>query len=354
VTAIHVIVPDGIDDPARPSGGNIYDRRICTGLTDLGWRVHEHHLPGDWPHPGEVSRRRLAKTLASIGGGGVVLVDGLIASASADVMIPQSHRVHQVVLMHMPLGSGTELPYASARADEEQVVAKAKAVIATSDWTRRWLLDAYSLLPENVHVVEPGVDSASVVPGTADGGRLLCIAAVVPHKGQDILLDALGSLTDRDWTCTFVGSLDRDPIFAFRLVQQAAAYGIADQVAFVGPRTGDELGEAYAQSDLLVLPSRNETYGMVITEALARGVPVVATDVGGVPTALGAGMGTIQPGLLVPPADPAGLALALGRWLDEPVLRTRLRAGAVHRRSSLTGWAQAAGQVARVLREVAA
>ncbi len=50
MTAVHVVVPDGIDDPARPSGGNTYDRRLCRGLASLGWIVHEHAVPGFWTY----------------------------------------------------------------------------------------------------------------------------------------------------------------------------------------------------------------------------------------------------------------------------------------------------------------
>ena len=101
---------------------------------------------------------------------------------------------------------------------------------------------------------------------------------------------------------------------------------------FTGPRTGADLAAAYAAADVLVLASRGETYGMVVTEALARGLPVIATAVGGLPEALGRGPGGDLPGLLVPPDDPAALAAALRRWLGEPDLRQRLRQSAAERR----------------------
>src|SRR5215212_3422072 len=104
----------------------------------------------------------------------------------------------------------------------------------------------------------------------------------------------------------------------------------------VGPRTGADLAAEYGAADLLVLPTRGETYGMVLTEALARGVPVLVSDVGGVREALGPGP---TPGLLVPPDDPAALAGALRAWLDGPDLRERLRAAARHRREALATWA---------------
>jgi glycosyltransferase involved in cell wall biosynthesis len=342
VRAVHVILPDGIDDPAQPSGGNVYDRRVCSGLMRLGWTVIEHQIPGDWPRADPLSLGRLAHALDSVDDGGVVLIDGLIATAAADVLLPRAHQVQQVVLMHMPQGA------------EDQVVAHARAVIATSHWTRQWLLSAYSLSPQRVHVIEPGVDEADLAEGTAQGRQLLCVAAVMPHKGHDHLVAALSALSEHDWTCTCVGSRDRDPAFVDLLEQQAQAAGISDRIAFVGSRTGAELTRSYASADLLVLASRAETYGMVITEALSRGLPVIATDVGGVSSALGAGPRGDRPGALVPAEDPGSLAVALQQWLDDPGLRRKWRASALDRRMSLSGWDECAGQLAQVLQQVAA
>ena len=66
MTAVHAVVPDGIDDPARPSGGNVYDRRVCRGLASLGWSVHEHGVPGGWPRPDEASFVALASVVERI------------------------------------------------------------------------------------------------------------------------------------------------------------------------------------------------------------------------------------------------------------------------------------------------
>ena len=104
---------------------------------------------------------------------------------------------------------------------------------------------------------------------------------------------------------------------------------------FPGPRTGAELDRAYAAADLLVLASHAETYGMVVTEALARGLPVLAAEVGGVTEALGHGEDGTRPGLLVPPGDPAALGAALRAWLGDAELRGRLRRAARERRASL-------------------
>ena len=84
-----------------------------------------------------------------------------------------------------------------------------------------------------------------------------------------------------------MGSLTRDPEFVDRIGRRSRAAGIGDRVHLTGPLTGADLDAAYAAADVLVLASRAETYGMVVTEALARGLPVIASAVGGVPEAVG-------------------------------------------------------------------
>ena len=125
--------------------------------------------------------------------------------------------------------------------------------------------------------------------------------------------------------------------------------GLDDRVHLAGPRTGAALQHSYAAADLVVLASRAETYGMVVTEALARGVPVLAADVGGVAEALGHAAHGIRPGLLVPPGDPAALGDALRAWLGDAELRSRLRRAARERRGSLAGWSTTATVIAGVL-----
>ena len=138
-----------------------------------------------------------------------------------------------------------------------------------------------------MHVAFPGVAAAPLAAGTAGGGRLLCVAAVSQLKGHDLLVAALASVADLPWRCTCVGSLDVDPGFAQAVRDQAGDAGIGDRIAFTGPLAHDDLGRTYADADLLVLGSRTESWGMVAAEALARGLPVLGPDVGGLPEALG-------------------------------------------------------------------
>jgi glycosyltransferase involved in cell wall biosynthesis len=350
VNVVDVVVPDGIDDPARPSGGNVYDRRICRGLAAAGWRVREHAVPGSWPISDAAAEQSLARVLGSVADGGAVLVDGLVACAAPDVLVPAARRLSLVVLVHMPLGDappGQALAGASAR--ERAVLSAAGAVVTTSAWTRERLVERYGLRPERVHVAEPGADPAPPAPGTAGGSELLCVAAVIPDKGHDLLLAALAAIAELPWRCVCVGTLDRDPPFVDRLRRQAAADGVGDRFCFPGPYPAGELDRAYAAADALVLASRAETYGMVVTEALARGLPVVATAVGGLPDALGHAADGRRPGLLVPSGDRPALTGALRSWLSDAGLRQRLRQAAAQRRLMLPGWPAAAERVAQAL-----
>ena len=355
MSTVHVVGTANLSDPAKPSGGNVYNRRICDGLSTIGWQVVQHAAPGSWPWPDTAAEQALGRLLAGIGDDAVVLVDGLIASTMPGILVPEARRLRLVVLVHMCLG---EAPPGHSTVDAEArecaVLSAAQRVVTTSSWTRDRLLHRYALPTDKVHVAEPGVDLAQLALGTADGGELLCVAAVASHKGHEELLAALATTTDLRWRCTCVGTLDREPVFVEHLRVWAEAAGIGRRVHFAGTRIGDDLAQAYAAADVLVLPSRAETYGMVVTEALARGLPVIATAVGGLPEALGRTSDGRRPGILVPPDDGVALAAALRDWLTHADLRQRLREAAQERRRTLSGWEEPTDRIARVLAEAAA
>jgi hypothetical protein len=321
VSAVYAVLPNDIDDPASPSGGNRYDRRLLTGLAELGWSVREIAVPGAWPTPSDDDLSELAAALASVPDGGVVLVDGLIGSAAAGVLVPAAARLRLVLLVHLPLDTP----------GEAAVLEAARAVITTSPCTR---------LPVQVRVATPGVDPAPLATPSPAGDRLLCVGAVAAHKGQDRLADALAAVPE-PFTCTYVGSLTREPDFVAALRTR-----LDDRIRLAGALTGPELAAAYAGADLLVSASRGETYGMVATEALARGIPVLAVRVGGLPVALGHAPDGSVPGLLVEADELTG---AVRRWLADGSLRERLRRSARDRRETLTGWDVTARIVSGVL-----
>ncbi|WP_109508877.1 glycosyltransferase family 4 protein [Nocardioides speluncae] len=312
VGRVHFVVPEGIDDPARPSGGNVYDRRLAAELTGLGWTVHEHHVAG-------------SRLLAEIPDRAITVVDGLVGTA--EVMVTEAARLRLVLLVHMPLGGPVE----------RAVLNHAAAVITTSQWARGWLITQHGLAADKVSVALPGVDPAPVVAGSAGGTNLLCVGPVVREKGYDVLMDALRNLPDLAWHCTVAGALDLEPGFV------ADSAGVADRVSFLGPVTQARLDTIRSATDLVVSASRRESFGMAVAEGLARGIPVVATDVGGHPEVVG------PAGVLVPAGDPVRLASALREWLTDPRLRDRLRRAAIQRSGELTTWADTASAVNRSL-----
>lgn len=350
--AVHVVMPAGVDDTAAPSGGNIYDRRVCRDLPSAGRHVYEHLVAGAWPQPDAAARGELARILAQLADGTVVLLDGLLACAVPGIVVPEAARLRLAVLVHLPLGDETGLTSVRAAeldALERRTLRAVPAVVATSGWAARRLVAHHGLDAARVHVAAPGADPAPLAPGTDGASRLLCVASVTPRKAQHRLVEALAAVDGLPWSCHCVGSLHHDPGYAARLRTRAEEAGLGDRVHFIGPLAGEELAASYAAADLLVLTSRAETYGMVVTEALARGIPVLATAVDGLPEAVGRAPDGSVPGLLVPDGDPDALTSALRSWLAEPALRRRLRQSARDRRAMLHGWEKTSQSLARVL-----
>ncbi|RFS82842.1 glycosyltransferase [Actinomadura spongiicola] len=347
VQEVCVVVPGDIDDAGAPSGGNHYDRRLCEELAASGRPVRELAVPGAWPRPGAAARAGLARMLAALPAESVVLLDGLVACGVPEIVVPETRRLRIAVLVHLPLAD--EPGQADLNAAERDMLEAAGAVVATSPWARDHLIAHHGLDPSRVHAVTPGTDPAPLATGTDGATRLLCVASVTPRKGHDVLVEALAAVAHLPWHCECVGPLRRDPDHVTRLRRLIARHRVGDRVHLEGPLTGKRLDDAYAAADLAVLTSRAETYGMVVTEALARGVPVLATSVDGVPGTLGQDPTGAVPGMLVPPDDPAALAAALRRWLTEPDLRDRLRAAARRRRGTLPGWDDTARRMATVL-----
>ena len=299
-------------------------------------RCDVHAVPGSWPRPDAASYAALAGVLRRIPDDAVVLLDGLVASTAPEVLVPQASRLRLVVLVHMPLGHDPATMTTPGRG-KRAVLSAAASVVTTSAWTRRPLLELYALPGDRVHVAEPGVDAADLAPGTATAGALLCVAAVIPGKGHDVLLDALATVTDLSWQCLCVGSLDRDPAFA---------EGLRRRVAGRRARRPRELPGAADRSRSRPQLRRRRPAGAGVAgrdvrhgrHRGARPRPAGGRE----PRSAGCRRPSVtaptgsRPGLLVPPDDPAALGAALRAWLGDAELRGRLRRAARERRASLS------------------
>jgi len=331
---VHLLVPGPLD---QRTGGYIYDRRIVLGLRALGLDVLVHELCGRFPLADEAARQSTRDALAALPPGGLPLIDGL-AFAAVAALLEQLPRPF-VALVHHPLALETGLSVDQAdslAALEHRLLPLAERVIVTSHHTVEDVA-AYQVPHARIGVVLPGTDPAPLARGSGGPGMaLLCVASLTPRKGHLVLLEALAGLLDLEWHLICVGSPDRDPQAAQAVRATIARLGLDDRVSLVGEQDEAGLVPLYDRADLFVLASYHEGYGMVLAEALARGLPIVATKAGAIP-------GTVPPsaGMLVEPGDPAAFAGALRQIMTEPALRDLLSAGATSERERLASWADA-------------
>jgi glycosyltransferase involved in cell wall biosynthesis len=253
-----------------------------------------------------------------------------------------------IALVHHPLADETGLDQTTRehlRDGEMLALRAARGVIVTSPFTAH-RLDAFGVPPGRIRVVEPGVDRRPVARGGTEVPTLLCVASYTRRKGHDVLLAALDRLRDRHWRLICVGARGLDP--AFEAEVDAAATDFGERVELRGRQAGEALDALYADADLFTLASHYEGYGMVFAEAIAAGLPIVAT-------AGGASRDTIprDAARLAGPGDVTGLAEGLAELLDHPERRRQLAEAARRARARQTGWSEAAGRFARAVREMA-
>jgi glycosyltransferase involved in cell wall biosynthesis len=332
---VFFLVPDGVDDRERVSGGNVYDQRIRDGLAADGWDARIIPAADD-------GLGQTARALSQLPNGALVLVDGLLLAREPEAIIDSGARLRLVVLAHMVAPGLDDRERAAFRA--------AQRVIATSGWTRTELVAQDAADPHRIVVAHPGTDPAPATTASETGGRLLCVGAVTPLKGHDLLVRALTDLTHLEgWSCTIVGSLATAPDWVAGLRAEVAAAALAERIEFAGVLTGGALEDAYGRADLVVMPSRLESYGMVVAEALARGIPVLATDVGGISEAIAGS----PAGLIVPPDDPWALSVVLRDWWTNPARRSELKAAALKARDAARPWSTTTAIVEAALADTA-
>jgi glycosyltransferase involved in cell wall biosynthesis len=352
---IDVVVPD---DGGRPTGGSLYDRRLVAALDALGRPARLVPVAGSWPAPDGAARARLRRALGAPAPGRAVVLDGLVGCAAPEAVddaVRSGVPVH--LLVHLPLPAETGLDPAAATElarREAAALAAATGVLVPSAWAARDLLRRYGTA--DAVVAEPGAERGPVAAGSRPP-RLTCLASLTPRKNQGLLLEALAPLTALGWTLDLVGP-EGDPEHVRTL--RAAVRDLPDpgRVRCPGPLEGAALARQWARTDLLLLPSTTETYGMVVTEALAHGVPaVVAAGTGAVEaldgtpgprgapdTGVPSGAG-LRAGAALDPTDPSAWTAVLRDWLTDPALRAQWRAAALARRDRLRSWTDTARDV---------
>ena len=347
--AVHVVVPGDLQ--AR-TGGYEYDRQIIAGLRRRGRDVVVLGLPGTYPDPTPAERAEAGRVLSAVPDGACVVIDGLAFGVLPREAARQRQRLRLIALVHHPLGLETGLARVTADtllATERRALETVRGVVVTSPRTVGDVL-ALGVPPSRIAVVEPGTDPAPESPGSsATDCELLCVASLVPRKGIDTLFDALEHLTHLPWHLTCVGSAERHVAYASRLAERAARGPLAGRVTLPGELAGAPLDTLWRRTDVFVLPTHYEGYGMVVAEALARAIPVVSTPTGAIADLVGT-----DAGILVPTGDAAALAQALELLLSSHQALARVREGARLARLRVPTWDTAAVRMEEALARFAA
>jgi glycosyltransferase involved in cell wall biosynthesis len=343
-----LVVPGRLD---LRTGGYIYDRRIVDGLRAKGWTVRVHSLDDSFPRPAASALTQAGEVFDSLPEGTITLVDSLACGAIPEILEHHRSRLHIVALVHLPLAADVGLDTEDAArfaASERRAYACADRVVVTGR-AALLILGDYGVPSSRVVVIEPGTDPAPVARGSNGGPlQLLSVATLNPGKGHEDLLTALAAVPGHDWQLTCAGSVTRYPQTAARIRAIIRERELEDRVSLAGELDAEAVAEQYDRSDVFVLATLRETYGMAIAEALARGLPVVSTLTGAIPDLVGT-----EAGLLVPPGDVRGLGEALSRCIGDADLRARLAAGARRVRARLPRWDETVAKMAATLEALA-
>lgn len=324
------------------TGGYHYDRQIMNGLRERGLDVRLTSLSADFPFPGPEALAHAEETISRLPPGGRVIVDGLAFGAFSERLasrLAQDRRL--IALVHHPLARETGLTRMQRERlyqSEQRALAFADHVVVTGPATARELHSDYQVPEPRLQVILPGTEHQKPASGGIEGCcNLLAVATLTPRKNQLQLLEALALLEPiENWKLTLAGSDQRDKAYAAEVLEGICNLGIEDRVVVTGELDPFELDRCYHEADLFVLPSLMEGYGMVFAEALARGLPIVASKSAGIVETL-----PDNCGLFVEPGDLADLRQALGRILSEEDYLSSLRRGALETREALPRWDKA-------------
>jgi glycosyltransferase involved in cell wall biosynthesis len=321
------------------SGGNIYNGRLAEALRAQGAEVSVCKLDGGWPSGTAGDRSRFADALTG-GDPPIYIVDGLIASGAPTEIGTATAAGHRVwVLLHVPPSGEDPVETSAFRA--------ATGLLCTGSRTAE---AARRLGLGNVHLATPGVDLPSKAHpspgGAAAAPHFIMVGALLPNKDQIFFVDALARIKDLAWTAALVGSTKADPSYAAAVHERIFRNGLEKRVETTAELSGLALEEQWLRADLSLLISHSESFGMVVQESLAHGIPVVIRKGTGAVEALGAhGAGEA----IDLSAGIGSLEKLLRRWLGDPALREGWRAAAEAASRALPRWEDTAREVLRAV-----
>lgn len=343
--AVAFAVPGSLD---TPTGGYAYDKRIIGELRRQGWDVDVIDLGEGFPKPSASQLAHAGDLLAAAKSDRPIVVDGLAFGVMDETAAALGANRKLIALVHHPLAweSGIAKDEAARLlASERRALRHVRHVIVTSPATKRLVAEEYGVSASDITVALPGSERIEIRPRSDDGiVSLLAVGSLVPRKGYDVLVAALATMKDLPWQLAIAGDPVRDPAAAEKLKSEIARRGLGDRVALLGAVPDERLAALYAEADAFVLASRFEGYGMAYAEAIAHGLPVIATRTGAVPETV-----PRDAALFVPPDDAAALAHALRGLIGDKALRARLSDGARSAATRLPTWTESGGVFAKAL-----
>jgi glycosyltransferase involved in cell wall biosynthesis len=341
-------------DLNSPTGGYAYDRQIITGLQRMGWEIQFIGLGEGYPFPNRAQAEQAKTQLQGLTPGVPMVIDGLALGALPEVAACVAKYHPLIALIHHPLAFEFGLNKKQAallKQSEAEALGHATGVIANSPATARDLHRHYGVPIDRIAVVLPGTDrsvhqreQSHTTNGNRDAVRLLSVGSIIPRKGFPDLLAALGPLADLPWTLSIAGDTTRNAGAFEQLIGDIMRFGFEGRVQVLGAVSDTELVSLYSQADVFVLASLFEGYGMVYAEAMAYGLPIIATRGGAIPDTVPS-----EAGLLVSPGDVPALTLALKTIIEDAPYRARLSSGALRAAKQQPTWDQAAEQFALAL-----
>ncbi len=333
-----------------PTGGYAYGRKMLQLLPDCGVQAHHLQLAGSFPFPDEADLQATQRICAQLRPDTPILFDGLAYGALPPPIV-RTIRSPIVALVHHPLACETGLTPLQQRrflAFERHALASAVRVIATSDATARLLMRDYDVAGDKIAIAKPGTTPALRAQGSGSPIELLAVGALIPRKGYTYLIAALADVQYEDWSLTIVGATDHDRRYAAQVREAILESGLRSKITLKGFLSDRELQACFARADVFVMPSLFEGYGMVLTEAVARGLPIVSTTGGAIAETV-----PDDVAIKVEPGNSAALADALNRVLSSFELRQNLSEASWSIGRQLPRWEDCAVTIAEILKAVA-
>ncbi len=334
-------------DKDRRTGGFIYEARVLAELNRLGCTTAHLQLPDSFPDPTAADMATTLKALRAVPADQPIILDGLVFGAIDPDGLSQV-RAPVIAMVHHPLGFETGLPAARAAyllQNETAALAHVAHVIVPSAETARILCDQFGADPDRVTIAPPGFDRPMVDRQTADPPLILSVGLLAPRKGHDVLLDALARIADLPWHAEIVGKT-HDHAYAEALNAQAHRLEIKARVTFAGEIEQGALTARFNAASVFALATRYEGYGLVLSEAMMFGLPVISCRVGAVPATVG------EAAMLVPPDDPVSLADALRRVIVHPKEADRLSRLSLAKAAGLPRWQDTAQVFSETIRQL--